>query len=57
MNDLLDFFLHGSCGSLKNSMKSGVDLFTLLFIFICAFFMLGKMIVQVIRYLMVGLKK
>lgn len=57
MNDLLNYFFHGSCGTLKKSMQSGLDIFTLLFIFLCVFFMLGKGLALIIHFFMLTIKK
>ena len=56
MNELLNDFFHGSCGSLKKSMRSGIDVFTLLFIFLCLLFSIGKMIAAFILVLIKTLK-
>jgi hypothetical protein len=56
MNELLNYFFHGSCGALKKSMRSGIDVFTLLFIFLCLLFSIGKMIATAILVLIKKLK-
>lgn len=44
MSDLLNYFSDGSCGSFKKSVRSGIDIFTVLFVFLCLFFSLVKVI-------------
>lgn len=56
MNVFRNFFHNGACGSLKKSMHSGIDVFSLLFIFLCLLFSIGKMIATAILVLIKTLK-
>jgi hypothetical protein len=49
MNDLLTYFLTGSCGSFKKSARFGLNESVWLFIFICFFFMIGKILVYIVH--------
>jgi hypothetical protein len=49
MNDLLNYFIRGSCGSFKNSIKFGLNEFVLIFIFLCTFFIIGKIVAYLIH--------
>ena len=49
---LLNFFLKNSCMSFKKTIKTGWVEALLLFLFICLFFSIGKLIATIVSYML-----
>lgn len=51
MNDIMNYFLNGSCGSFKKSVRAGWNDILFLFLFLCLLFILGKILAIIIHFI------